>query len=32
MDRLEFENRLRKEIQEGSTLGKVADLYKWEKR
>jgi 3-hexulose-6-phosphate synthase/6-phospho-3-hexuloisomerase len=32
MDRLEFENRLRKEIQRGSTLGKVADLYKWEKR
>ncbi len=32
MDRLEFENRLRKEIQGGSTLGKVADLYKWEKR
>jgi 3-hexulose-6-phosphate synthase/6-phospho-3-hexuloisomerase len=32
MDRLEFENRLRKEIQQGSTLGKVADLYKWEKR
>jgi len=32
MDRLEFENRLRKEIQAGSTLGKVADLYKWEKR
>jgi 3-hexulose-6-phosphate synthase/6-phospho-3-hexuloisomerase len=32
MDRLEFENRLRREIQQGSTLGKVADLYKWEKR
>ncbi|MCK6461377.1 MAG: DUF561 domain-containing protein [Planctomycetes bacterium] len=32
MDRLEFENRLRKEIQRGSTLGTVADLYKWEKR
>jgi len=32
MDRMEFENRLRKEIQQGSTLGKVADLYKWEKR
>jgi len=32
MDRLEFENRLRKEIQAGSTLGQVADLYKWEKR
>jgi 3-hexulose-6-phosphate synthase/6-phospho-3-hexuloisomerase len=32
VDRLEFENRLRKEIQQGSTLGKVADLYKWEKR
>jgi 3-hexulose-6-phosphate synthase/6-phospho-3-hexuloisomerase len=32
MDRMEFENRIRKEIQAGSTLGKVADLYKWEKR
>jgi len=32
MDRMEFENRLRKEIQQGSTLGRVADLYKWEKR
>jgi 3-hexulose-6-phosphate synthase/6-phospho-3-hexuloisomerase len=32
VDRLEFENRLRREIQAGSTLAKVADLYKWEKR
>ncbi|MFQ5843475.1 MAG: 3-hexulose-6-phosphate synthase [Planctomycetota bacterium] len=32
MDRLEMENRVRKEIQAGSTLGKVMDLYKWEKR
>jgi len=32
MDRLEMENRLRKEIQAGSTLAQVADLYKWEKR
>jgi 3-hexulose-6-phosphate synthase/6-phospho-3-hexuloisomerase len=31
MDRLEFENRIRKEIQAGSTLAQVADLYKWEK-
>ncbi|MHC4940856.1 MAG: 3-hexulose-6-phosphate synthase [Planctomycetota bacterium] len=32
MDRLEMENRVRKEIQEGSTLAQVVDLYKWEKR
>lgn len=32
MDRLEMENRVRKEIQAGSTLAKVVDLYKWEKR
>jgi 3-hexulose-6-phosphate synthase/6-phospho-3-hexuloisomerase len=32
VDRLEFENRVRKEIQRGSTLAQVADLYKWEKR
>lgn len=29
---LEAENRLRAEILAGSTLAKVADLYKWEKR
>jgi 3-hexulose-6-phosphate synthase / 6-phospho-3-hexuloisomerase len=29
---LEAENRLRAEIQAGSTLAKVVDLYKWEKR
>ncbi len=29
---LEVENRLRAEIQAGSTLAQVADLYKWEKR
>lgn len=28
---LEFENRLREEIQRGSTLAKRLDLYKWEK-
>jgi len=32
MDRLEMENRVRKEIQAGSTLAQVVDLYKWEKR
>jgi 3-hexulose-6-phosphate synthase/6-phospho-3-hexuloisomerase len=32
MDRLEMENRVRKEILAGSTLAKVVDLYKWEKR
>jgi 3-hexulose-6-phosphate synthase/6-phospho-3-hexuloisomerase len=32
VDRLEFENRIRREIQAGSTLAQVADLYKWEKR
>ena len=32
VERLEMENRVRKEIQSGSTLGKVVDLYKWEKR
>ena len=31
-DVLEKENRLRKEIKEGSSLGKVANLAKWEKR
>lgn len=29
---LELENRLREEIDEGSTLGKVMELLKWEKR
>jgi 3-hexulose-6-phosphate synthase/6-phospho-3-hexuloisomerase len=32
MDVLERENRLRREIQEGSTLSQVAYLLKWEKR
>ncbi len=32
VERMEMENRVRKEIQDGSTLAKVADLYKWEKR
>ena len=32
MDRLEMENRVRKEIQGGSTLAQVMDLYKWEKK
>ncbi|MHC4224049.1 MAG: 3-hexulose-6-phosphate synthase [Planctomycetota bacterium] len=32
VERLEMENRVRKEIQEGSTLGQVMDLYKWEKK
>jgi 3-hexulose-6-phosphate synthase/6-phospho-3-hexuloisomerase len=32
MERLEMENRVRKEIRAGSTLGKVVDLYKWEKK
>ncbi len=32
MDVLERENRLRKEIQEGSTLAKVGYLKKWEKK
>ncbi len=32
MDRMEMENRVRKEIKAGSTLAQVADLYKWEKR
>ncbi|MFH1022416.1 MAG: orotidine 5'-phosphate decarboxylase / HUMPS family protein [Planctomycetota bacterium] len=31
MDVLERENRLRKEIREGTTLSKVADLLRWEK-
>ena len=32
MDVLERENRIRKEIEEGGTLGKVAELLKWEKK
>ncbi len=32
MDVLERENRIRKEIQEGGTLGKVTELLKWEKK
>jgi len=32
MDVLERENRIRKEIKEGSSLGKVTHLLKWEKR
>jgi 3-hexulose-6-phosphate synthase/6-phospho-3-hexuloisomerase len=32
MNVLEAENRLRKEIDEGSTLAKVAELLKWEKK
>jgi len=31
-DRMEMENRVRKEIEDGSTLAQVVDLYKWEKR
>jgi len=32
MDVLEKENRIRKEIKDGSSLGKVTHLLKWEKR
>lgn len=32
MDVLERENRIRREIQEGSTLSKVQDLLRWEKK
>ena len=32
MDVLERENRIRKEIEEGRTLGNVTELLKWEKR
>ena len=32
MDVLERENRIRKEIQEGGTLGSVTELLKWEKK
>jgi len=31
-DVLEYENRVRREIQEGSTLGEVAQLLRWEKQ
>ena len=32
MDVLEKENRLRKEIKDGSTLSKITELLKWEKK
>lgn len=32
MDVLEKENRIRKEIEEGGTLGKIIELLKWEKK
>jgi 3-hexulose-6-phosphate synthase/6-phospho-3-hexuloisomerase len=32
MDVLERENRIREEIKEGSTLSKVAELLRWEKK
>jgi len=32
MDWLERENRIRKEIKEGGTLGKITELLKWEKK
>ncbi|MGB2808752.1 MAG: hypothetical protein WBC22_13495, partial [Sedimentisphaerales bacterium] len=32
MDVLERENRIRKEIERGETLGKVTELLKWEKQ
>ncbi len=32
MDVLERENRIRKEIEEGGTLGKIMELLKWEKK
>ena len=32
MDVLERENRIREEIKEGSTLSKVTELLRWEKR
>jgi 3-hexulose-6-phosphate synthase/6-phospho-3-hexuloisomerase len=32
LDVLEAENRVRKEIQAGSTLSQVAQLYRWEKK
>jgi len=32
MDWLERENRIRKEIREGGTLGKITELLKWEKK
>lgn len=32
MDVLERENRIRQEIKEGSTLSKVTELLRWEKK
>jgi 3-hexulose-6-phosphate synthase / 6-phospho-3-hexuloisomerase len=32
MDCLEKENRIRREIDEGSTLNQVAEIYRWEKK
>jgi 3-hexulose-6-phosphate synthase/6-phospho-3-hexuloisomerase len=32
MDVLEKENRIREEIKEGSTLSKVTELLRWEKK
>lgn len=32
MDCLEKENRIRKEIDDGSTLNQVAEIYRWEKK
>jgi 3-hexulose-6-phosphate synthase/6-phospho-3-hexuloisomerase len=32
MDCLEKENRIRREIDEGSTLNRVAEIYRWEKQ
>ena len=32
MDVLERENRIRKEIRDGSSLAKVTELHKWEKK
>jgi 3-hexulose-6-phosphate synthase/6-phospho-3-hexuloisomerase len=32
MDVLERENRIREEIKEGSTLSKVTELLRWEKK
>ena len=32
VDVMERENRIREEIERGSTLSQVMDLYKWEKR
>ena len=32
MDCLEKENRVRREIDQGSTLNQVIELYRWEKQ